>query len=115
VVLFTINSESRIGDLAKQLPREMDAALGQGMQQIFGLAQLYCPYRTGRLRASGSLVHLTMGVYTIVYTAPYAQWVHDGARGRAGNPWLRRAAMDGQAYLDYQLAQVADWVDTYGL
>jgi hypothetical protein len=55
-------------------------------------AQRQAPFRTGRLRASiGAISGPDGAEWLVVAAAPYAQFVHEGSRGHAGNPFLLRA------------------------
>lgn len=45
--------------------------------KIFDLSQIYVPVKTGYLKSTGRIVRNSIGTLSIVYTAPYAKYVHE--------------------------------------
>jgi hypothetical protein len=69
--------------VAKDLARRAEAVRGEAVRR--------CPVNTGRLRSSirWSLVTDEAGLVALVGSdVEYALWVHEGARGRQGVPFL---------------------------
>lgn len=79
----------------KLFPDAVGRELQEGIQRsVFTLertAKSESPVKTGRLRASHrTQVSRLKG--ELFPTTDYAGFVHEGTRGRSGNPWLQRTA-----------------------
>lgn len=88
LVIVADHTDEVIQQLGERLGRALEAV---GIQAE-GDAKALCPVDTGRLR--NSITHtIDAGDKTAIIgtNVEYAQYVHEGTRGRKGNPFLRNA------------------------
>ena len=87
-----------VADNTEQVASAITSALEAALEEIGlvaeGYAKKLCPVDTGRLR--NSITHVLASEDTVVIgtNVEYAPYVHEGARGRAGVPFLRNAAQN---------------------
>lgn len=88
LLVIADNTDIIIQQLGERIGRALEAV---GIQAE-GDAKALCPVDTGRLR--NSITHtIDAGDKTAIIgtNVEYAQYVHEGTRGRKGNPFLRNA------------------------
>lgn len=83
---------------ARKIAEALDKAVMLALEEIGLKAEAHakagCPVDTGRLR--NSITHVLASEDTVVIgtNVEYSVFVHEGARGRAGVPFLRNAAQN---------------------
>lgn len=79
--------------LVAGVPTAVGRAVAETMVEVETGAKSRCPVDTGNLRNSitGQMQSPTAAVVGTGPQAPYGVYVHEGARGRAGRPFLRQA------------------------
>lgn len=82
----TTGAEKKINNFSVFYGKNGIVAIGENQRdfvykyiakRIFDLSQIYVPVDTGNLKSTGKIVKNSIGTYSIVYTAPYAKFVHE--------------------------------------
>lgn len=83
---------------------------------IFGLSQIYVPVDTGYLKQSGKVVRNNIGTYSIVYSAPYALFVHEIIDNQHTPPTKAKFLEDAawEVITDFDYIPFTFTIDAYG-
>jgi hypothetical protein len=83
-----VHYTTRIPGIIRDAEDKADRIIRKGAFDILAASQQVVPVQTGNLKTSGHVETGTLSA-TIGYGAEYAVYVHEGASGRAPNPFLR--------------------------
>ena len=86
---------NKLPQLIEQLPDACDAIVRKTTFDVGADARENSPFKTGHLRNSHHEEFPAPMTGEVDVSADYAVFVHDGARGRPGRPWLAEATMRG--------------------
>ena len=75
ILVNTKNNNSRM--IRNIESSERDAIYKFVADQILDVSQRLVPVKTGFLKSTGKVVKNSIGTYSVVYTAPYASYVHE--------------------------------------
>lgn len=83
---------------------------------IFEISQVYVPVDTGYLKQSGKVVRNNIGTYSIVYSAPYAIFVHEIIDNQHTPPTRAKFLEDAawEIITDFDYIPFTFTIDAYG-